>query len=158
LKSVGLYPSSNGMVGGRETGQAMSDYIIPDGPFVRSYERLAATGWRLNLQSAPHSNPTKAPKNKTKFTCDLCGYNVWAKPPSPTAFPACGACSVKEHEAVIMRATERGTTSYEPKPVPVTAPSYEIEPPLKRKRGRPKGSKNKPKDVVRTNEITLHEG
>ena len=38
LKSAGLYPSSTGMVGGKETGQHMSDYVIPDGPFVRSYE------------------------------------------------------------------------------------------------------------------------
>lgn len=47
MKAIGLYPSSTGMPGGKETGQRMADYIIPDGRFVRSYERLAATGWKL---------------------------------------------------------------------------------------------------------------
>ena len=90
LKSVGLYPSSTGMVGGKETGQHMSDYIIPDGPFVRSYERLAETGWRLNLQSAPHANPTRAPKLKTKFRCESCGQNAWGKPDLKIICKPCG--------------------------------------------------------------------
>jgi len=31
MKAIGLQPSNNGMVGGKETGQHMMDYIIPDG-------------------------------------------------------------------------------------------------------------------------------
>jgi hypothetical protein len=125
LKSVGLYPSSTGMVGGRETGQHMSDYIIPDGLFARSYERLAATGWRLNLQSAPHANPTRAPKSKTKFNCTSCGQNAWGKPDLAILCKPCG---------IQMRSRSSSSTiSCEPKPVTVTALSYEeIEPPLKR--------------------------
>jgi hypothetical protein len=34
MKTVGLYPSNSGMVGGRETGQQMTHYIIPHGVFV----------------------------------------------------------------------------------------------------------------------------
>jgi Tfp pilus assembly protein PilV len=52
MKSIGLQPSSTGMVGGKEAGQRMSDYIIPGGPFTKAYARLAAKGWKLNLQSA----------------------------------------------------------------------------------------------------------
>jgi predicted SprT family Zn-dependent metalloprotease len=138
MKSVGLFPSSTGMVGGRETGSHMSDYVIPDGPFVRSYEKLAATGWRLNLQSAPHSNPTRAPKLKTKFSCRSCGQNAWGKPDLQIICKPCG---------IQMRAKTEA-------PVVVTPPSEAIPVvgPVKRKRGRPKGSKNKPKSVVRTNE------
>jgi hypothetical protein len=97
------------------------------------------------LQSAPHSNPTKAPKLKTKFSCESCGQNAWGKPELKIICKPCG---------IQMRAT-RGAASTEPKPVPVTPPSYEIEPPVKRKRGRPKGSKNKPQ--VPASVITSYE-
>ena len=57
MKAIGLQPSSTGMVGGKETGQTMSDYIIPDGPFTKAFAKLAATGWKLNLQSAHRPGP-----------------------------------------------------------------------------------------------------
>jgi hypothetical protein len=151
MKMVGLYPSSTGMVGGRATGQHMSDYVIPDGPFVRSYERLAETGWRLNLQSAPQANPKWGPKLKAKFSCEAdCGHSVWGK---PSASPVCGFCLIGKLEAAgvdagivvgaRMRAADAQAT------VVVPSPSSEPIPlePVKRKRGRPKGSKNKPKAV-----------
>ncbi len=80
MKSIGLQPSNTGAVGGRETGQQMTHYIIPNGPFAQSFVKLAATGWCLNLQSAPRSGGTKAPSSKTKFTCASCGQNAWGKP------------------------------------------------------------------------------
>jgi hypothetical protein len=94
MKAIGLYPSNSGMVGGKETGQQMSHYIIPDGVFARSYERLRSKGWKLNLQSAMRANPTAAPKSKTKFTCTLCGQNAWGK---PELFIICGLC----HKAMV---------------------------------------------------------
>jgi predicted SprT family Zn-dependent metalloprotease len=89
MKVIGLYPSNSGMVGGRETGQQMSHYVIPDGAFQQSYKELIAAGWQLNLQSAMRGNATKAPKNKTKFTCTTCGQNAWGKPDLNVM---CGAC------------------------------------------------------------------
>jgi hypothetical protein len=80
MKEIGLQPSSTGMVGGKETGQRMSDYIIPGGPFERSYDKLAATGWKLILQSAPRPGGTRAPNSKVKYTCQTCGFNLWGKP------------------------------------------------------------------------------
>jgi SprT-like family len=136
MKSIGLQPSSTGMVGGKEVGQHMSDYIIPDGPFVRSYEQLAKTGWRLNLQSAPHSNPTKAPKLKTKFSCESCGQNAWGKPELKIICKPCG---------IQMRAAgQAGRYFARTKAGAGDTLMYEITQPVKRKRGRPKGSKNKP--------------
>src|SRR5262245_57993587 len=35
MKAIGLQPSSTGMVGGKETGQRMLDYVIPEGPFTK---------------------------------------------------------------------------------------------------------------------------
>jgi hypothetical protein len=148
MKANGLQPSSTGMVGGKETGQRMSDYIIPSGRFERAFEKLAATGWGLNLQSAHRPGPKGGTNSKTKFTCGLCGYNVWAKPPSPTGFPVCGACCVAAGiniNGFRMQAADTAVPA-----VAAPSPSYEInlpvDEPVKPKRGRPKGSKNKPKD------------
>jgi predicted SprT family Zn-dependent metalloprotease len=81
MKAIGLQPSSTGKPGGRETGHRMSHYVIDDGPFQQSYRRLAATGWRLNLQSTHRPGPTAPPNSsKTKFTCGSCGDNAWGKP------------------------------------------------------------------------------
>jgi hypothetical protein len=80
MKAAGLQPSSTGMVGGKETGQKMLDYIIPGGPFTRVHGELAATGWRLNLQSAHRPGAKGGVNSKTKFTCAACGQNAWGKP------------------------------------------------------------------------------
>ena len=45
--AVGLQPSHTGLPGGRETGHAMSDYIIPSGPFLRCCRQLMAEGFEL---------------------------------------------------------------------------------------------------------------
>ena len=93
MKQIGLQPSSSGMVGGKETGQRMSDYVIPDGPFAQAYAKLAATGWKLILESAhrPGDRP-KGPESKTKFTCRDCGQNAWGKPDLAIV---CELCRVK---------------------------------------------------------------
>jgi SprT-like family len=90
MKSLGLQPSSTGMVGGKETGQRMRDYIIPEGPFTKSYAELATTGWLLNLQSAHQPGATKGPNSKIKFTCSSCGQNAWGKPGLAITCTPCG--------------------------------------------------------------------
>jgi len=80
MKECGLQPSSTGMIGGEETGQHMSDYIIPSGQFARAFAELAATGWKLNLQSAHHERRAVLPNSKQKFACPGCGQNAWGKP------------------------------------------------------------------------------
>jgi predicted SprT family Zn-dependent metalloprotease len=80
MKSVGLQPSSTGMVGGRETGQHMSHYIIPGDVFEKAYKKLSATGWKLKLQSAHQRGDDRGRNSKTKFTCAKCRQNAWGKP------------------------------------------------------------------------------
>jgi hypothetical protein len=80
MKAVGLQPSSTGAVGGKEIGQHMSHYPIPDGAFTYAYAELAATGWKLNLQSAHRPGSNGGGGSKTKFTCSDCGQNAWGKP------------------------------------------------------------------------------
>jgi predicted SprT family Zn-dependent metalloprotease len=79
MKAVGLYPSSTEAVGGKETGQSMSHYIIPGGQFALTYAKLMATGFKLRWQSSVRSN-TKVSTGKEKFTCNSCGQNAWGKP------------------------------------------------------------------------------
>jgi hypothetical protein len=52
MRSIGLVPSDTGTVGGRQTGYRMSHYIIENGAFARSFERLAATGWQIGWGDA----------------------------------------------------------------------------------------------------------
>jgi hypothetical protein len=101
MKSVGLVPSSTGTVGGREVGARMSHYILPDGPFGQAFAELQATGWTLDLESAPRRGSTKGPSSKTKFTCLRCGLNAWAK---PDAELWCKSCSLASGQPVNMPA------------------------------------------------------
>src|SRR5919109_5594864 len=47
MKEVGLQPSSTGEEGGKETGQRVSHYIIPNGRYAKAYAKLAASGFQL---------------------------------------------------------------------------------------------------------------
>ena len=60
-------------------GAQCSHYILRPGPFEQSYERLAATGWKLNLESAFRPGPSGTNTSKTKFSCRGCGCNAWGK-------------------------------------------------------------------------------
>jgi hypothetical protein len=156
LKAIGLQPTSSGGVGGKETGARIFHYVIPDGAFAHAYKKLASNGWHMNLQSAPREGPKdRAKKNKSTFDC-RCGEVGYKNKPSPAL--VCDPCATRILEAhgidpaIIDGARMRlradisapAVGSYAPKPVPVTPRSYEITQPVKRKRGRPKGSKNKP--------------
>ena len=80
MREIGLQPSNTGAVGGKETGEQVTHYIIEGGPFAQSFARLAAKGWKLNLQSAPRRGADGKRASKTKFTCAGCGANAWGKP------------------------------------------------------------------------------
>jgi hypothetical protein len=90
METLGLQPSNTGAVGGKRTGQQMSHYIIPGGPFTHAFTKLAAAGWRLNLQSAHRPGSTKGPSSKTKFTCPSCSQNAWGKPDLAVTCTPCG--------------------------------------------------------------------
>jgi len=90
MKTVGLQPSSTGVVGGKETGQSITHYIVPGGPFAKAHAKLAATGWKLNLQSAHRPGSNGGTNSKTKFSCMGCGQNAWGKPDLAITCTPCG--------------------------------------------------------------------
>jgi len=48
LKKVGLYPSNTGKPGGKEVGEQMHHYIIPDGPFAIACAELITASYKLS--------------------------------------------------------------------------------------------------------------
>lgn len=89
MKRLGLYPSSTGAPGGKETGQHLSHYVLDHGIYAAAFERLASTGFRLSWQSAPEPPKESKKSSKTKYTCEGCGLNIWAK---PGASVVCAEC------------------------------------------------------------------
>ena len=90
MVEVGLMPSNTGAVGGKMTGVHMSHYLIIGGPFSHAFAELAATGWKLNLESAAHMGRPDGRNSKVKSTCPKCRGNGWAKPNYQLACVACG--------------------------------------------------------------------
>ena len=96
MKEVGLYPTSTGEAGGKETGQSVTHYIIQGGPYGVAYKKLAATGFQLSWQSLPFgAEKKKKAASKTKYTCGTCGTNAWAKPDTALI---CGTCYEEEDD------------------------------------------------------------
>lgn len=92
MRDIGLHPSSTGAVGGKETGQKVSHYIIEGGVFDTSCAELLATGYVLpyiELWSENKKVAAKKAASKTKYTCSGCGLNAWAK---AGVTIACGEC------------------------------------------------------------------
>jgi hypothetical protein len=90
MREIGLQPSHTGEEGGKETGQSMSHYILPDGRYAEAFAKLAAQGFQLHWQSVPASEQGRAKRpSKVKYTCPECGQNAWAK---PGALLLCGEC------------------------------------------------------------------
>src|SRR5262245_21131280 len=70
MKEVGLQPSSTGEVGGKETGQRVTHYIVEGGPFSSAFAKLQSTGFKLHWQSHVDSKERqKKAESKTKYTC-----------------------------------------------------------------------------------------
>lgn len=108
MKAIGLYPSSTGAPGGKETGDQMDHYIIAGGAFEQCALHLLAGGFRFQW-GEPGAAPKEAPSggavvilpgaeadrsNRARFQCDRCGLKAWAK---PGAKLVCGECRTDLH-------------------------------------------------------------
>lgn len=91
MLAVGLVPSDTGKPGGKQTGQQMSHFIDPDGPFQRALDRMPADvrlPWLSGGLSAVPKPPSKN-KLKVKYTC-TCGQTVWGKAEMTVICGECG--------------------------------------------------------------------
>lgn len=92
MKEVGLFPSNTGLPGGKEKGQQMMHYVIPNGKFEQLYVKWEKLNVRLKWQSFSDIENEKGKQktvSKVKYTCPKCEQNAWAK---PNAKLICGEC------------------------------------------------------------------
>jgi len=93
MKEIGLYPSTTGEPGGKETGDRVHHYIVPDSPFTRGCSKLTNKGFTLpwkermepqgsEKQASEESLPKEAKSGRrVKYTCPAEDHlNAWAKP------------------------------------------------------------------------------
>lgn len=91
MKAIGLYPSSTGKEGGKETGQKMSDYVIAGGLFEIARAEFNLTELFGDRWDDEDGKKKRKKKNasKTPFECQGCGLKAWAK---ASASLWCGEC------------------------------------------------------------------
>jgi SprT-like family len=95
MKAIGLYPSNTGEMGGKETGQQMSHYVMDGGPFYVACSMLLRTGFTLSFadRHGMGEGKAKSPKagRRSKYVCFECQLAAWAK---PEAKLMCGDCGI----------------------------------------------------------------
>jgi predicted SprT family Zn-dependent metalloprotease len=95
MKAVGLHPSDTGEPGGKETGRFVSHYIIAGGPYDVAFAEFEEQGFtdlffdHVRESDAAQAKRKKKNASKTKFACETCEMQAWAK---PTASLWCGEC------------------------------------------------------------------
>lgn len=101
MKAVGLYPSTTGTPGGRETGQTCSHYILKGDRFSVACAELLKAGCDIAYVEVVHDEAEAKRKRetKTKFTChgtECGGLNAWAKADAKLTCTECGLEMVAE--------------------------------------------------------------
>jgi hypothetical protein len=101
MRSLGLQASNTGKEGGKETGDAMDHYVLPDGLFARTVQELLASGFEVTWievaaekqSSSDHEGTVQdgplgahpggrgsLSGKRTKYSCPHGDLNAWAKP------------------------------------------------------------------------------
>ncbi len=88
MKEVGLFPSSTGQPGGRQTGQQVSHFIIEGGAFDVAFARMQddiQVPWRdvwgkVEGGGTKGAKPGAVANNKTKYSCKCAKRSFWGKP------------------------------------------------------------------------------
>lgn len=79
MKEVGLWPSSTGHEGGKETGQKVSHYIMAGEGYDKAFDKFAE-GNTLDLLKEHLVKKSKKKNNdKIKYTCPECATKAWGK-------------------------------------------------------------------------------
>jgi predicted SprT family Zn-dependent metalloprotease len=100
MKRVGLHPSHDGKPGGRETGQRVTHYVIPGGPFDVAADDLLSTGWIIRFAQRTGAADKAAPKGRTAFSCSACLAKAWAQDPQRVLYCGCTPVPMLMHAAV----------------------------------------------------------
>lgn len=80
MDAVGLTPSDTAAPGGKRTGQKVSHYIEPGGPFGGACERLLLGGFTFDWGTLPAPPATKGKSGqRVKYECPECSAAAWGK-------------------------------------------------------------------------------
>src|SRR5688500_17708815 len=94
MRQIGLIPTANGEIGGKESGHEM-DHLIAEAGNVKPACQNHLTAHPAILYSdraiAVDTVRKKKLASKTKYTCPSCDLNAWAKPAAPLV---CGDCQL----------------------------------------------------------------
>ena len=88
MERVGLMPSDTGAPGGKRTGQRMTHYVIPDGPFAQAF---AVRKFEVPYYDRAAESDATRKKRKVTYTCPNCDDKVYGQ---PTVQPHCGKCGL----------------------------------------------------------------
>lgn len=105
MKEIGLYPSNTGAVGGMETGQQMTHYVIKDGAFDKACQNLLGTKFALKWgeiideigevgedgENGEGDTHKRNKSNRVKYCCAGCDAAAWGK---PNLNIICGDCGM----------------------------------------------------------------
>lgn len=89
MEAVGLMPSDTAQPGGKRVGDRVSHYIMPDGPFAKSFKSMPKSILLPWVSFDDSEVKKKRPASKVKYTCPSCEMNVWGK---PGLHVKCGDC------------------------------------------------------------------
>lgn len=91
MRRVGLIPTDTGRIGGKETGQRVTHVIEPGGAFELACTDLLSEGFTIPWEARTGDTATARKKaaSKTKYSCEECAANAWAKPSTKLI---CGEC------------------------------------------------------------------
>ncbi len=78
MKDVGLICSDSGTPGGLPTGRRMADYPEVDGLFVKAFQKLQESRFKILEQPIKKEKIKKGSGNRVKYSCQ-CGNNIWGK-------------------------------------------------------------------------------
>ena len=93
MERIGLMPSDTGEPGGKRTGQRVTHYVIPSGPFDLVYTEHEFVVPYFDLE---RDKQRTRGKRKLGFTCPSCDDKLWGKPGALRAQPHCGKCGLIE--------------------------------------------------------------
>ncbi len=93
MEEVGLIPSDTGELGGKRTGQKMSHYIDPHGPFTDALRRMPENYVLPWLSDEGDKPPGPKPPKKVKLICPRCQRVCWAIAGQSPDVVHCGDCA-----------------------------------------------------------------
>jgi hypothetical protein len=87
MLAIGLHPSHTGLPGGKSTGRSMSDYIVPNGPFIQACRDWVNQGFALTwMDRKAATQPEKVQAQQAALK--EAGVVLELSPPPVEALPA----------------------------------------------------------------------